>query len=151
VRSTILCAMVVCVPLAAKLPAIAPLLAAESRSLYLVPPVWFLGVEELLLGHGSPYFTRLAGLAAVTSAVSLALAVGSYLFLYRRFDCIMIRPAGTPGGSRWWNAPLFERVSRRHPNVAAIGAFIRLTLARSALHQGVFIAVAACGAGVVLN
>jgi hypothetical protein len=151
VRSTMLCAMVLCVPLAAKLPAIAPLLEAESRSLYLVPPVWFLGVEETLLGHGSPYFTRLATLATVASAVSLAVALSSYLFLYRRCDRIMIRPASASAGSRWWNVPLCDRASRRHPNLAAIGAFIRLTLARSALHQGVFIAIAACGAGVVLN
>ena len=150
VRSAMLCAMVLCIPLAAKLPAVAPLLAAESRSLYLVPPVWFLGVHELLLGHGSPYFTRLAAVAAVASAASLAVAAGAYLFLYHRFDRIMMRPASASVGSRWWNVPLFERVSR-HANVAAIGSFIRMTLARSPLHQGVFVAVAACGAGVVLN
>jgi hypothetical protein len=150
-RSAMLCATVLCIPLAAKLPAVAPLLAAESRSMYLVPPVWFLGVEELLLGHRSAYFTRLAGIAAVTSAVSLAVAAGTYLFLYRRFDRIMMRPVSASVGSRWWNVPLFERVSRRHANGVAIGSFIRMTLERSPLHQGVFVAVAACGAGVVLN
>jgi hypothetical protein len=36
-------------------------------------------------------------------------------------------------------------------NAAAIRAFTRLTLARSPLHQGVFVAIAACGAGLVLN
>ena len=150
-RSAMLCAMVLCIPLAAKLPATAPLLAAESRSMYLVPPAWFLGVEELLLGHRSPYFTRLAGIAAITSAVSLAVAAGTYLRLYRRFDRIMMRPVSASVGSRWWNVPLFERVNRRHANGAAITSFIRMTLERSPLHQGVFVAVVACGAGVILN
>jgi len=150
-RSAMLCAMVLCIPLTAKLPATAPLLAAESRSLYLVPPVWFLGLEELLLGHGSPYFTRLASVAAIASVVALLVAAGTYLFLYRRFDRIVMRPAAASAGTRWWNMPLFERISRRHANRAAIGSFIRVTLARSPLHQGVFVAVAACGGGVVLN
>ena len=34
---------------------------------------------------------------------------------------------------------------------SAISVFTRLTLARSALHQGVFVAIAACGAGLVMN
>ena len=120
VRSAMLCVLVLCVPLVARLPATAPLLAAGSRSLYLVPPVWFLGVDELLLGHGSPYFGRLAEIAAATAAVSLTVAVGSYLFLYRRFDRIMLRPASASTGSRWWNRPLFERADdRRTPPQSA--------------------------------
>jgi hypothetical protein len=149
--SVMLCAMVLCIPLAAKLPAIAPLLTAESRTLYLVPPVWFLGVEELLLGHGSPYAARMAGVAAIASAVSLLVAASTYLFLYRRFDRIMMRPASGAAGTRWWNVPVFECVCQGHANRAAIASFVRVTLARSSLHQGVFVAVAACGAGVVLN
>jgi hypothetical protein len=149
--SVMLCAMVLCIPLAAKLTAIAPLLAAESRTLYLVPPVWFLGVEELLLGHGSPYLARMAGVAAIASAGSLFVAAGTYLFLYRRFDRIMMRPASSAVGTRWWNVPVFERICKGHANRAAIASFVRVTLARSPLHQGVFVAIAACGAGVVLN
>jgi hypothetical protein len=151
VRSAILFTLVLSLPLFARLPAIAPLLAAGSRSLYLVPPVWFLGVEELLLGHGTPYFGRLAGIAAVASASSLALAVGSYLFLYRRFDRVMMRPAETRGAPRRWTTPVVGPVRPRRSNLAAIRAFTHLTLARSPLPQGVFVAIAACGAGLVLN
>ena len=127
VRSVLVCALVLSLPLAARLPAIAPLLAAGAPSLYLVPPVWFLGVEELLLGHGSPYFDRLALIAAIGFASSLALAVGSYLLLYRRFDRVMMHPeasadpAGAPamvhradGRERRSRRSARSRVSRSH-------------------------------------
>jgi len=149
VRSTMLCALVLSLPLAARLPTVAPLLAAGSRSLYLVPPVWFLGVEELLLGHGTPYFGRLAGIAAAALVASLVVAVGSYSYLYRRFDRVMMRPADAPSGSRRRAAMVSGRMGGAQ--FSAISAFTRLTLARSALHQGVFVAIAACGAGLVMN
>ena len=59
-------------PLAARLPDDRAAPRRRSRLLlYLVPPVWFLGVEELLLGHGSPYLDRLAGIAAAAFVASL--------------------------------------------------------------------------------
>ena len=58
-----------------------------------MPPVWFLAVEELLQGHATPYFERLATIAAaVFAAASLAASV-TYAVLYRRFDRVMMRPA----------------------------------------------------------
>jgi hypothetical protein len=147
VRSALVCALVLSLPLAARLPAIAPLLAAGAPSLYLVPPVWFLGVEELLLGHRSPYFDRMALVAAIGFASSLALAVGSYLLLYRRFDRVMMHPEAS--GSRRRAGTFMGRIGGAP--FSAISVFTRLTLARSALHQGVFVAISACGAGLVMN
>jgi hypothetical protein len=150
VRSALLCTLVLSLPLAARLPATAPQLAAGSRAMYLVPPVWFLAVEELLLGHASPYFTRLATIAATTFAAAALAAGVSYAVLYRRFDRVMMRPAAASAGSARFRAPVFD-VTWRRPNRAAIATFTRLTLARSPLHQGVFVAIAACGAGLLLN
>ena len=146
-----LCALVLCLPLVGRLPTIAPLLAAGSPSLYLAPPVWFLAVEELLLGHASPYFMRLALMAAAAFLVSLMVTVGSYLFLYTRFDRVMLRPGSTQAGSRGRRMRRIGSSDGRRSQAAAIRAFTRLTLQRSSLHQGVFIAIAACGAGLVLN
>lgn len=148
-RSAMICTLVLCLPLAARLPAIAPRLAAGSPSLYLVPPVWFLAVEQVLLGHGTPYFGRLTAIAAAAFSVSLIVTVGGYSYLYRRFDRVMMRPADASTGSRRRAGLFIGRVGRAP--FAAIGAFTRLTLARSALHQGVFTAISACGAGLVMN
>jgi hypothetical protein len=151
VRSVLLCALVLSLPFFVRLPAIAPLLAAGSASLYLAPPVWFLAIDELLLGHASPYFVRLAAIAVTVFAAAALTAGLSYAVLYRRFDRVMMRPAGMAGKPRWWSAPLFDWALPRRPHVAAVRMFTRLTLGRSPLHQGVFIAIAACGAGLLVN
>src|SRR4029077_5053290 len=52
-------------------------------------------------------------------------------------------------GSRRGAGEFIGRVGRAP--IAAISVFTRLTLARSALLQGVFIAISACGAGLVMN
>jgi hypothetical protein len=150
-RSIMLCALVLSVPLAARLPTIGPLVASESRLLYLVPPVWFLGAERLLLGSATPYFGRLAQIAVAAFVAALVIAVGSYTFLYQRFDRVILRPADASNGPRRRRARFLRRLDERRPAFAAVSHFTRATLARSPLHQGVFVAVAACGAGLVIN
>ena len=148
-RSLMLCALVLSVPLVARLLGIGPLIASESRLLYAAPPVWFVGVHQVLLGHHTPYFERLAWIAALASVAALVIASASYAAIYGRFDRVMMRPgAASRGASRrslvfagWRSAPPFS----------AITAFTHLTLARSALHQGVFVAISAGGAGFVMN
>lgn len=148
-RGASLCALVLSIPLAFRLPTTGPLIASESALFYLVPPVWFVGIERLLLGKATPYFLRLAQLAVLSGIASFAIAIGSYLFLYRRLERVIFRPA-------------FDRFPRqrgrflwglhgRTTNAAAIAPFVRATLTRSPLHQGVVAVIAACGAALVLN
>lgn len=150
-RSTTLCVLVLSVPLVARLPTIGPLMASQSPLLFLVPPVWFLGVERLLLGSSTPYFMRLAQIAASAFVAAIVVAVGSYAYLYQQFDRVILRPADAPDGPRRRRARFLRRLDERRPAFAAISHFTRATFARSPLHQGVFAAVAACGAGLVIN
>lgn len=150
-RGVMLCGLVLAIPLASRLPATGALIASESPLFYMVPPVWFLGLEQLILGKGTPYFLRLAQIAAAAGVASFAVAVGSYMFLYQRFERVIFRPViGSDRVSRQRTS--FLRHLRRGTRVkAAIGPFIRATLMRSPLHQSVFVIIAACGAGLVLN
>jgi hypothetical protein len=148
-RGLTLCALVLSIPLACRFPTTGSLIASESPLFYLVPPVWFLGIEQLLLGKATPYFHRLAQIAVATGVASFAIAVGSYTFLYQRLERVVFRPVGDDQFPRR-AAPFVESLRGRKP-VAAIGPFIRATLTRSPLHQAVFVIIAACGAGVVLN
>jgi hypothetical protein len=92
------------------------------------------------LGHSTPYFLRLAQIAAAVAVTSSAIAVGSYIFLYKRFERVIGRPASAGDSS----TPQHTRFHRgRGTATAAIAPFIRATLTRSPLHQG--------GAGLVLN
>lgn len=150
-RGASLCALVLAVPLASRLPTTGALIARESSLFYAVPPVWFLGIEQLVLGNATPYFVRLSQIAAAAAAASCAIAIGSYIFLYRRFDRLISRPGSA------FDRYLRQRTRRRwhlrrqERGPSAIAPFLRATLMRSPVHQGVFIVIAACGAGLVLN
>jgi hypothetical protein len=150
-RGAALCGLVLMIPLVRRLPMTGPLLARESALFYVVPPAWFLGVEQWLLGNTMPYFLRLAQLAAVAALASFAVALGSYLFLYRRFEKLIFRPRGPSPHSRHQRISFPAYLRGQHPAASAIVSFIRATLTRSPLHQGVFVAIAAGGAGLVLN
>ena len=152
-RSSMLCALVIALPLVLRLPAQAGSFAAGSRWLYAAPPVWFLGVERWLLGDVSRvYVIPLAAIAGAAVASAAALAVGSYVYLYRRFDRVLVRPV--PAGARadrglGWHRS--ARPVRSRPVFAAVRTFTLLTLRRSVLHQGILVALSAAGAGLVTN
>lgn len=149
-RGVCLCGLVLSVPLAFRLTDSGALIASESPLFYAVPPVWFLGLERILLGDTTPYYLRLARIATVAGAASCAIALGSYLFLYQRYERMIVRPINALESvrqrTRW-----LRFLPRRRPRGPATGAFIRATLTRSPLHQGVLVTIAACGAGLVLN
>jgi hypothetical protein len=149
-RSGLLGALMLSVPLVLKLPAASGLFASRSSLLYLAPPAWFVGVERLMLGHRDPFFVHLAQLAAMAlAAVSLVSAI-SYIVLYRRFDRVMLRSFAVSRDKRSWRMswPAWNDSS---PARAAVRDFAVATLRRSALHQGVVIGLSACGVAIALN
>lgn len=150
-RGVALCGLVLSIPLAFRLPAMGALIAGESPVFYVVPPVWFLGVEQLLLGNATPYYVRLAQIAAAAAIASFAITLGSYIFLYRRFERVIFRPAAASDRHPRKRTRFRRHLRRRGPGISAIAPFIRATLTRSPLHQGMFVAITACGAGLVLN
>ena len=150
-RGVALCGLLLSIPLAFRLPTMGALIARESPVFYLVPPIWFLGVEQLFLGKTTPYFLRLAQIAAVAGVVSFAVTVGSYLCLYQRFERVIFRSVTAGDTSRRPWAEFFRYQRARKLANAAIGPFIRATLTRSPLHQGVVVIITACGAALVLN
>jgi hypothetical protein len=150
-RGACLCGLVLSIPLECRLPTTGALIASESTLFYVVPPVWFFGIEQLLLGHATPYFLRLAQIAAAAGVASFAIAVGSYTFLYQRFERVIFRPLSVRDSLPRQRTRLLRFLRRRKPRTSAIAPFIRATLTRSPLHQGVLVTVAACGAGLVLN
>ena len=150
-RSILLALIVVLVPLAVRLSSMGGALATHAAWLDAVPPLWFVGVEQVLLGRADPFLARAAwhGLAAV--AIGVVLAVGVYTHMYRRFDSPVATLApGLP--SLHWRARwrrLGHGVSRA--GCGGVYAFSVATLWRSPLHQGVYTTLAACGLGLVVQ
>jgi hypothetical protein len=137
VKTLMLAALMLSIPSVLALPAQAGAIAAHSRTLYFVPPAWFLGIERLVFGGADAYTATLGRIGiAVFSGVALT-AAGSYLVLYRRFDRVMLKTV--------------EVARRRSRWRGTITDFTLATLRRSSLHQGVLIAVSALGVTLAFN
>ncbi len=143
-QTALVCALVLVVPILARVPTQGALLRAQPAWLSVVPPVWFLGLEETLLGSRDPYFVRLAELAiSGTAAVGLMAAL-CYGFVYRRFDRVILR---TEKGGKTSAIRRF----RGRPEYAAVRAFTTATLHRSGLHQIVCLSICAAGLALTIN
>ena len=116
-----------------------------------LPPSWFLGLQRWLLdGAAAGGYAEAAARGGVAIAVSLTLVAASYIALYRSAE----RLAGVAGANRMSRrsstvlAPLFNRMA---PQTVAIVDFIRAGIARSRLHQFVFIIVLGTGIAVLIG
>jgi len=137
VKSALLAALMLSIPFVLALPAKADAFASHSRALYVVPPAWFLGIERLVFGGADAYIAALGRTGLAAFAVVGAMATGSYLILYRRFDRVMLKTV--------------EVARRRSRWRGTITDFTLATLRRSSLHQGVLIGVSALGLSLGLN
>jgi hypothetical protein len=146
--SLMLFGLVVGVPLVGHVPSFAEAFSAGSRWLFVFPPAWFVGLEHWLIGESQ--YSSLALFATGALVVAGTIAAAAYLVLYRHFDRVMIRPARGDGAVIEVRPGRHGGVLRR-PAFTAVWAFTWLTLRRSALHQGVLVAVAAVGVAVVTS
>lgn len=146
-RSSLLGVLVLALPLVARAPTLGPPIASHAAWIHALPPAWFLGVERVLLGDTSPFFLRLAALAALALAVVAGVTVGCYAALYRRFDRVMIQAHRALPAA--FGAPAL--IARGAPAARAQQVFTAATLRRSPLHQGVVAALYACGLAFVAN
>jgi hypothetical protein len=93
-----------------------------------MPPAWFVGIYEVLLGGASARMRELARIAALASAVVLATVVVTYPLAYRR----LIAAALIEGGTATAPTP-FARVVSRVPawltNALVVQAVVQYTLA----------------------
>ena len=155
IRSTMLAALVLCLPLVARLPTTGGALADGSDWMRLVPPAWFVGLEQVLRGDRDTWFLQLAGMAiaaVISTSVTVAIV---YAVLFRHFERLMMhagptqharRPADRVRASMGTLLPLAWPSAFR-----AVYWFTTLTFRRSPLHQGALVGLAACGAALVMN
>ena len=147
VRSFLIGALVLSLPLVARLPATAGAFSSNAWWLPWAPPAWFVGLERWLIGDASR--AALAAEAAIGTVVVLIVSVASYILLYRRFDRVTVQSspsqniAGLDRSLARWNG--------RAPVRRAIGRFVAITIRRSVLHQGLVVGALAAAGAFVLN
>jgi hypothetical protein len=99
---------------------------------WLAPPVWFLGLDEWILGGAEPIYRTLALTALFALAVVSVVTIGTYAGVYRQ---VMIRAAEMPEdsiGARRVSAA-FEWITRRlsrDPRPRAAAQFFFASLGR---------------------
>jgi len=150
-RSAMLCALVISLPFLVRLSFHTRALREGAFWVNLTPPAWFMGLERVLLGDRSPHMVQMATVAIVAFAVAGFVAATSYALLYQRFDRVMARPSGGVQGWRERGVAWRWNWRTRRPVLSAIRAFTWLTLRRSVMHQGIFVALGAVGLGLAVN
>jgi hypothetical protein len=116
-----------------------------------VPPVWFLCLEQAILGNSEPYALRLARISLIAVASATVFAILMYLWSYRRHRVRLVESATTTPKTvkRTWTG-LADRLipdSRK----LAVFAFITKTLARSPHHRLVLTGFSAVALAVIFE
>ena len=124
----------------------------ESRATwsYTIPPAWFLGLEQVLLGTRDVYFVRLAYISLAAIVLCTICAGPCCLILYA-FDRIMLKTAGTPSRTRAEWLPDLSLIAKLHPAEAAVVEFLVAGLRRSRLHQLVFLGTSASALAIAVR
>ena len=147
VRSVLVGALVLSLPLVARLPATAGAFSSNAWWLPWVPPAWFVALERWLIGDAGR--GALAAQAAIGTVVVLLVSVASYAVLYRRFDQVTVQSSPSLNSAGLDRS--LARWSGRAPVRRAIGRFVAITIRRSVLHQSLVVGALAAAGAFVLN
>lgn len=170
-QTMLVCTLVTLFPLGLRLAAAFDVSHPVPPVLMFAPPVWFVGLLQLLLGNFDPVNLRLAGFAAAGTAIVSIVTAVCYAVVYRRFDQVIVRAQSATRTPTFALPPsrcarrrtsrasvgkhgVFKRETallRGTPEFAAVAKFAVATLRRSGLHQLVFLGIVAAGLSFAIN
>ena len=119
-----------------------------------LPPVWFLGLYEVIWGFDPDVYRRLAGTAVTTFAAALSLAAAAYGIGFRR---MVKRTLETPPDASGRTGALPRAAARlaatlaRHPVAQAVAAFAAASTVRSRRHRLIIAAYVGLGLAFVIG
>ena len=116
-----------------------------------LPPLWFLGLDQAIVGNWEPLAVRLAQLSVEGTFGAAAAALATYLWSYRRHRVRVLQsPALSQVSGRFWPAALSARIVR-DPRELAVFAFIAKILARSRQHRLLLTAFAGIALAIIFE
>ncbi len=140
-------------PLALSIPSLQRWMSQRPDWVVWVPPFWFLGLDQVIVGNLEPLAVRLARLSLAGVAVAAAAAVATYLWSYRRYQVQLLESAAVPSPAavrRSRLAALAERLIP-DPRELAVFAFIAKTMTRSRQHRLVLTSFVALAVAVIFQ
>ena len=115
-----------------------------------LPPVWFAGLHEAILGDRDPFLAAMARRALAGLGLAVALAAMGYVLSYARYRRLLLEApdrVSPPRRFRWSVLHLLAR----DPRERAVIDFMAKTLARSRPHRMIWLAYIGFAVAVVLN
>lgn len=153
-QGSLFMALVCALPLVLSIPGLYHYMDQRPLFALWLPPIWFLGLDQAMLGNREPYVTALALRALIGVGASAGAAMATYLWSYRRQK---VRLLETPvaarrelAGLRRWVARWSDRCLPEPPELAVFG-FTAATLSRSRVHRMVLTAFVALAAALILE
>ncbi len=114
-----------------------------------LPPVWFLGLYQTLSGDPDPAMRALAHRAWAGLAISVVVALVTYVLSYHRHRTLLVE--GTSGPARDRRGRMFPGWLATNPRQQAVVAFMTQTLVRSNRHRTILMGYAGLGFAVILT
>ena len=115
-----------------------------------IPPVWFMGLYQVMLGDGGALMQALAQRAEWGLAAVVSVALLSYAVSYRRHRELLVEGSAGKSKDRRWAGVLLDWVNpdRRQQGVMV---FMAKTLARNSQHRTVLMGYLGFGLAVLLT
>lgn len=150
-QGVLLTACLCALPLVFSIPSLNNSMTSRPEWAVWAPPLWFLGLDQIIVGHYEPYAMRLAEIGLSATGVAGVLAILTYFWSYRRHRRRLLESPGmeTAKGSAWL-APLSERLLP-NPRELAVFAFVAKMLARSRHHRMVLTAFAGIALAIIFE
>ena len=127
----------------------------NSLTIHLLPPFWFLGLYEELMGARLPIVHELANMARAGLAASIVTALAAYAVGYNRYVRKTIEEADAISADRTTRAGLLSRLADRllvrQPIERAVFHFAAHTMARNRKHRLLLAIYAGVGFSYVLK
>ncbi len=130
VQGALLAGLLGSAPFVMSIPRLAPRMAERPEWAVWVPPLWFLGLDQVIFGNTEPLAVRLAGIAWRALALAAGAVLAAYVWSYRRQRVrVLESPGGRARSVRGWPAKVAARLM---PDARVLGsfAFIGKTMAR---------------------
>jgi len=142
------------VPLVLSVPSLYTAMNLRPAWAVYVPPLWFLGLDQVIAGNREPLAIQLARLSLVSIAAAAVMTLGAYAWSYRRHRTRVLESPELPRRS-WLSAggrasALAERLVAG-PRPLAVFGFIAKSLARSRQHRLVLTAFSAIALAVIFE
>jgi hypothetical protein len=154
VQGSLFTVLVCALPFVLSIPSLFKYMDQRPAFALWLPPLWFLGLDQAMLGNREPFVANLARRALVSVAASAFGAVAAYLWSYRRQK---VRLLETPvaqrhelGWLRRWTARWSDRWLPAPPEQAVFG-FTAATLARSRVHRMVLTGFVALAVALIVE